>query len=109
MKSLLANIIGAILGLWLSTLFVVGVSVRLLPSTSFFGIHLTALWEVYLLLGIILGLINFFVKPVLEALTLPLEVITLGLFWFLINMGMIWVLEYIFKEFRAPWFYPLLW
>lgn len=106
MKSLFSNIIAATLGLWLATVFVAGVSVRLFYTTNFFGIHLTALWEVFLLLGVTLGLLNYFVKPILKAIALPLEIITLGLFTFVINMGLIWVLTYIFKEFSAPWFYP---
>jgi len=38
-----------------------------------------------LLAAIVLGLINTFVKPVLLLLTLPLTIITLGLFMFVVN------------------------
>lgn len=38
-----------------------------------------------LLAAIVLGLINTFIKPVLVLLTLPLTVITLGLFLFVVN------------------------
>ena len=39
----------------------------------------------YLLAAIVLGVINTFIKPVLIFLTLPLTVITLGLFIFVVN------------------------
>lgn len=38
-----------------------------------------------LLAAIVLGLINTFVKPILLLLTLPLTIITLGLFMFVVN------------------------
>jgi len=109
MKRLISLVISAGLGLWLAVLFVPGVTTRLYPGSNFFGIPLTAQWELFLLLGIVLGLLNYFVKPILNTITLPLRIITLGLFGFVINMGLIWVMDYIFKEFSAPWFWPLLW
>ena len=39
--------------------------------------------------SIILGLLNMFVKPILQFLTFPITVITLGLFLFIINALMI--------------------
>jgi len=41
------------------------------------------------ILGIILGLLNYFVKPILEVISLPLEIITLGLFTFVINIFLV--------------------
>jgi putative membrane protein len=35
--------------------------------------------------GIVLGIINAFVKPVLVILTLPITLVTLGLFYFILN------------------------
>ncbi|MDH4394155.1 MAG: phage holin family protein [Limnobacter sp.] len=40
----------------------------------------SALWA-----ALILGLINTFIKPILTLLTLPLTVITLGIFYFILN------------------------
>ena len=109
MKSLLSYVVSAGVGVWVASLFVAGVSVVVLPGSNFFGIRLTAQWEIFVLLGIILGLLNFFVKPILNTISLPLRIITLGLFSFVINMGLIWVLDIIFKEFSAPLLFPLFW
>jgi putative membrane protein len=108
MKRLLSQIIAAVLGLWLATMFVPGVAVKIYPQSSFFGMALTARWQIFLVLGIILGLLNFFVKPVLKAITLPLEIITLGLFGLVINLAILWFLDAVFDELRAPLLWPLV-
>lgn len=107
MKKLLSQIAAAIFGLLLASLFVPGVAVRVYPESNFFGFHIIALWQVFLVLGIILGLLNYFVKPILKAISLPLEIITLGLFSLVINMGLIWFLDKMFVELDVPWLYPL--
>jgi len=101
--------ISAGLGLWLATIFVAQVSVSTYPGSNFFGILLEAQWQFFILFGIILGLLNFFVKPILDTITLPLQIITLGLFGFLINMALIFTVDYIFKELSVPLLFPLFW
>ncbi len=108
MKKLLSQIITATIGLWLSTMFVPEVIIRTYPTSSFFGFTLTAQWEIFLVLGIVLGLLNYFLKPFLKALSLPFEIISLGLFTVVINMALIWLLDLIFDELTVPFFLPLL-
>lgn len=108
MRKLLFSIIAATAGLWLASLYVPGVKVAVLSDSNFFGFSVNQNWQIILLLGIILGLLNFFVKPILKALTLPLEIITLGLFSFAINAGLIWILDIMFEELNVPLLYPLL-
>jgi putative membrane protein len=107
MKKLLSQIIAAALGLWLSSLFIQEVIVEPYSDSNFFGIPLTSQWQIFLLLGIILGLLNYFVRPILKAISLPLEIITLGLFSLVINMAMIWILDRMFAELYIPWLLPL--
>ena len=108
MRKLLSNVIAAGAGLWLATLFVKGVVVRAYPTSNFFGFSLTAQWEILLVLGIVLGLLNYFLKPILKTLSLPLEIITLGLFTIIIDMGLIWLLDKMFDELTVPLWLPLL-
>lgn len=108
MKRLLSQIVAGVAGLWLASLFVQGVVVRVYPESNFFGFPLTAQWEIFLVLGVILGLLNYFVRPILKSLALPLEIITLGLFSLIINMAMIWFLDLMFDELYVPWMFPLL-
>lgn len=108
MKRLLSQIVAAAIGLWLSTIFVQGVIIRSYPTSNFFGFSLTTQWEIILVLGIVLGLLNYFLKPILKTLALPLEILTLGLFTIVINMALIWLLDVMFDELTIPIWLPLL-
>lgn len=108
MKKLLSQIVSAIAGLWLAVFLSLGVVVRAYPDSNFFGFPITAQWQMFLVLGLILGLLNFFIKPLLKTLALPLEIITLGLFNIVISGALILVMDLIFDELYVPWFYPLL-
>jgi len=101
------QIIGGILGIFLAVKFVPGVSLEILPESSFFGIKLTQFWQILILVGGILGLINFFIKPILDKITLPLKILTFGLFSLMLNMLIIWFLDILFLEFQILSLFPL--
>ncbi|MBI2674524.1 MAG: phage holin family protein [Candidatus Yanofskybacteria bacterium] len=50
----------------------------------------------FLLAGILLGLLNKIVKPPIKLLTMPLIILTLGLFLVVINALMLWLVDYTF-------------
>lgn len=52
------------------------------------GVHVAG-FTTALIVAIVLGLLNIFVKPILVILTLPVTIITLGLFLLVINALMI--------------------
>lgn len=108
MRKLFSCIIAAALGFWAAATFVSGVKIKVLAGSSFFGIPLTADWHLFLALSVILGLLNYFVKPILNAITLPLRVISLGLFEFVINMALIWIIDVMFAELSIQLWLPLL-
>ncbi len=66
------------------------------------GISYTGGFKFFLLSGIILGLINFFVKPILKLLSLPIVILSGGFFLILINVFLLWFMVYFFEvaEFR---------
>ena len=91
--------IGGALSIYLATLFVTGVSLEIISGqNTFFGIEFTQQWQLLLIVGGILGFMNMFIKPILSLLTLPLMILTLGLFPLIINMVLIWVLDILFLE-----------
>jgi len=49
----------------------------------------------------VLGLINIFIRPVLVFLTLPLSIITLGIFYFFINAFMLELVSYFVSGFEV--------
>ena len=109
MEKLFWRIVAGILGIFLAVKFVPGVSLEVLPESSFFGIKLTQFWQILILVGGILGLINFFIKPILDKITLPLKILTFGLFSLIINMVIIWILDILFLEFQILGIISLFW
>lgn len=82
------------LGLWIIALLVPGVRVR----------GAGGLW----LAALVLGLINAFIRPLLWALTLPLTVLTFGLFALVINGFTLWITAQIVPDFEVDGFGPAL-
>ena len=68
---------------WLVAALAIGITAYLLPGIEVRGVFAA------LVTALILGLINAFVRPVLLILTLPLNVLTLGLLTFVINAFLI--------------------
>ena len=67
-------------------------SVAVWATTKFIsGIIVNPLWVV-LIVGACLTLVNMFIKPIISILTLPLTIITLGLFSLIINGAIFWYL-----------------
>lgn len=63
----------------------------------------------FLVLGFVLGALNYFVGPLIKSIALPLEIITFGLFSLVINAGFIWFLDFSFDEVKILWMWPLIW
>ncbi len=58
--------------------------------------------------AVVLGLLNLIVKPVLVVLTLPVTIITLGLFMFVINATLFWFAASFIDGFSVTGFLPAL-
>jgi len=58
--------------------------------------------------ALVLGLVNAVVRPILVLLTLPVTVITLGLFLFVINALLFWLVAEIVPGFRVTGFVAAL-
>jgi len=58
-----------------------------------------------LIAALILGLVNTLVRPVLVVLTLPVTLLTLGLFIFIINGLMFWVVAQLVDGFHVGGFW----
>lgn len=91
MGFLLRAVISAI-GLWLATQWVAGVHVDSVGTL--------------ILAGVLLGVVNAIVRPIAFILTLPITILTLGLFLFVLNAAMVWLVAAILPGFHAPWFVP---
>lgn len=58
-----------------------------------------------LIAALVLGLLNMLVKPVLVLLTLPITIVTLGLFLLVLNALLFWLAGSILKGFQVHGFW----
>ena len=58
--------------------------------------------------ALILGLVNALIRPIVLVLTLPVNIMTLGLFTFVVNALMVWLVSTIVKGFNVEGFVPAL-
>ena len=84
------------------------------------GIHLGAAgphptrhdWVTLLIVALIFGLVNVVIRPIIIILSLPITIITLGLFTFVINAFMLlltsWIAQGMDLGFRIDGFLPAL-
>jgi putative membrane protein len=64
---------------WLTTTLALAVAVWILP-----GLRVSDWWVLFIA-ALVLGLVNAIVRPILVILTLPITILTLGLFYLLVN------------------------
>lgn len=88
----------AILTILLSTIAVF-VTAHILPGTRVDG------WGTALIVAIVLGVVNAFIRPLLLILTLPLNILTLGLFTFVIIGGLVMLVSAIVPGFHVDGFW----
>ena len=96
MISFLIRILGNSVAIYAAFLFVPGFIIR-------GGI------KEFLLAGILLGLLNKIVKPPIKLLTMPLIILTLGLFLVVINALMLWLVDYAFDFVTIESITALVW
>ncbi|HZF08377.1 MAG TPA: phage holin family protein [Thermoanaerobaculia bacterium] len=55
------------------------------------GIHYTGTWGFLLVVGLVMGIVNLLVKPIVTFFSFPLIILSLGLFFLIINGCMLWL------------------
>ncbi len=61
-----------------------------------------------LLAGIVLGVVNTFIKPVLSFITAPLTIITLGLFTFVVNAIVLFIVSAVVPGLKIEGWLPAI-
>lgn len=84
---------------WVVNAVAIGLAAHLLP-----GVNVTVLGAI--VLAIVLALINMFLKPIINLLTLPLNIITLGLFSLVVNALLIMLAGMFVPGFTVDGFWP---
>lgn len=62
-----------------------------------------------LITALILGLVNAIIRPLLVVLTLPINILTLGLFTLVINAVLFWFVATVVEGFTVVGFWPAFW
>lgn len=62
-------------------------------------------WQTALLVAVVLGVLNTFLRPILIFLTIPITIVTLGLFLLVINAGMVMLSEHFISGFHVSSFW----
>jgi putative membrane protein len=87
---------------FLGTVFAVLLAAYIVPGFSVDSFYTAAI------VALILGVLNVTIKPLLVLLTLPLNILTLGLFTFVINALLIWFIASFVQGFSVSGFLPAL-
>lgn len=65
-----------------------------LPTISYMN------WTALILAAVVLTLLNRIVRPILKILFLPINIVTLGLFSVVLNVGLLWLVTYLVPGFH---------
>ncbi|HPX94287.1 MAG TPA: phage holin family protein [Candidatus Moranbacteria bacterium] len=86
---------------WFLSTLAVMIAAYILPDEAIF----VQSFFVALVVAVVLGFLNTIIKPILIILTLPIEIVTLGLFTFVINAFLVMVTSAIVPGFHITNFW----
>lgn len=72
------------------------------------GITVAGGWTTILLVALVWSVITMVIRPVLRILTLPITILTFGLFSFILNALLFWAMTLIVPNFAVAGFLPAL-
>lgn len=83
---------------WLVAALAIGITAYVVP-----GVTVTLLGAI--IAAVVLGALNLFIRPILVILTLPITIITLGLFSLVINALLVMLASYLVSGFLVAGFW----
>lgn len=102
MRSLFVRVIVNALALWIASWILPGLDISTSATTGAVansgvtqGTDTIGIILAYLFIGLIFGLVNALVKPLVSLLSLPITILTLGLFTIVINAAMLYVTSWL--------------
>lgn len=102
MRSLFVRVIVNALALWIASWILPGLEISTSATTGAVadsgvtqGTDTIGIILAYLFIGLIFGLVNALVKPLVSLLSLPITILTLGLFTIIINAAMLYLTSWL--------------
>ena len=101
MKKFVIKILVNAVGLYVASLVVKS-------GIAFHGGGFQLVWTV-LLVALIFGLVNTFIRPIVKLFSIGVQLLTLGLFTFVINALMLWLTSKISQHFAVQFYVRDFW
>lgn len=102
MRSFIGRVLINALALWIASWVLPGLDITTSATTDAVaktgvaeGTDLAGTTLAYLFIGLIFGLVNAFIRPLVSFLSLPITILTLGLFTIIISAAMLYVTSWI--------------
>ena len=102
MRSFIVRVIINGLALWIASWILPGLDITTSATTEAVaktgvtqGTDTIGIILAYLFIGVIFGVVNAFVRPLVSFLSLPITILTLGLFTIVINAAMLYLTSWI--------------
>lgn len=102
MRSFIVRVLINGLALWIASWILPGLDITTSATTEAVaktgisqGTDAAGVVLAYLFIGLIFGLVNAFVRPIVSFLSLPITILTLGLFTIVINAAMLYLTSWI--------------
>ena len=76
---------------WLGTSLAVGVANMIVPGIALDGSMQT--WVALALIGLVLSIVDLTIKPILQILSLPISILTLGVFYLIVNTIVLYIAQ----------------
>ncbi|WP_457973195.1 phage holin family protein [Arthrobacter sp. D1-17] len=102
MRSFIVRVLINGLALWIASWILPGLDITTSAATEAIaktgvtqGTDAAGIVLAYLFVGLIFGLVNAFVRPIVSFLSLPITILTLGLFTIVINAAMLYLTSWI--------------
>jgi putative membrane protein len=102
MRSFIVRVLINGLALWIASWILPGLDISTAATTEAAaktgvsqGTDAIGIILAYLFIGLIFGVVNAFVRPVISFLSLPITILTLGLFTIVINAAMLYLTSWI--------------
>lgn len=64
----------------------------------------TSTFTTSIIVALVMSLLNTFVKPVLQFLSIPITILTLGIFYLVVNVGIVYLCAYLVDGFSVSGF-----
>ncbi len=102
MRSFIVRVLINGLALWIASWILPGLDISTTATTNAVaesgvtqGTDAAGITLAYLFVGLIFGVVNAFVRPLVSFLSLPITILTLGLFTIVINAAMLYLTSWI--------------